>query len=103
MATTETFWKDLLARLPCLLVARVPGTCAGRVHSHHVATGSGKRSPYGMVRLCHEHHEGSSGLHGMGPKAFVRAYRVPGEREEGLWVWQAEDLATFLRYRVRLP
>lgn len=59
---------------------------------HHVAEGSSKRSDYGTVALCPEHHLGKSGLHGMGVPAFCKLYRVPNESEYGLLVWQAEDM-----------
>jgi hypothetical protein len=82
-----------VAESGCLIGNRALGQCEGRNEVHHVAEGSGQRSDFGTVCLCSEHHRGSSGLHGMGVKAFVRLYRVPGEIEYGLLVWQAEDLA----------
>ena len=60
---------------------------------HHVAEGSGLRSDFAVAGLCPEHHRGQSGLHGMGVKAFLKLYRVPGETEYGLLVWVNEDLA----------
>lgn len=53
-----------------------------------------------MVPLCHSHHQGRAGLHGMGTKAFIRLYRPPGENEYGLIVWMCEDLSKFLRDRM---
>lgn len=100
MTVSEAFWKMLLAELPCVLAARVPGTCEGRVHNHHVAEGSGKRSTFAMARLCWGHHEGPAGLHptvgGRGTREFIRLYRPPGDSEYGLLVWQMEDLAAYL-------
>ena len=32
-------------------------------------------------------------LHGMGPKAFIRLYRPPGDSEYGLLIWLLEALA----------
>ena len=60
---------------------------------HHVAEGSSKRSPFAVAPLCPEHHQGKTGLHGMGAKAFAIRYGVPWDREEGLLVWVNEDLA----------
>ena len=60
---------------------------------HHVAEGSGLRSEWALVPLCHEHHVGKSGFHGMGTKGFCSLYHVPGESEYGLLVWLLEDWA----------
>ena len=35
---------------------------------HHVAAG-----------LCHEHHQGDTGIHGMGVKAFCRLWKLTNE------------------------
>jgi hypothetical protein len=48
---------------------------------------------YGLVPLCHEHHVGGAGLHGMGSKNFLRIYRPPGDSEYGLLIWTIEDVA----------
>lgn len=91
-------WRDLVGGLSCLLCSRgFPGR--GRVELHHVAEGSGLRSDFGMVPLCHEHHAGKAGLHGMGPKAFLRLYRPPGESEYGLLIWLNEDLMRALPWK----
>lgn len=76
----------------CCIGNRGLGACAGRVTIHHVAEGSGLRSDFAVAGLCEEHHQGQSGLHGMGTKAFIRLYRLPGESEYGLLVWTAEDI-----------
>ena len=55
---------------------------------HHVI-----RSPFAVVGLCWGGHQGPAGLHGMGPKAFCRLFRPPGETEMGLLVWANEDIA----------
>lgn len=97
MTVAEDFWKSLIARLPCAVMRHAPGTCSGRVHLHHIAEGSGVRSTFAMVPLCEAHHQGGAGLHGMGPKAFIRLYRPPGESEYGILVWMLEDLSNLLR------
>jgi len=96
---TETFWKWLLAQLPCVICSRFEYSGV-KPSLHHVAPGSSKRSVFGMVPLCHPHHQGPAGFHGMGGKAFLRMYRPPGESEYGLIIWTLEDLATYLRPRL---
>jgi hypothetical protein len=84
---------DKVARAGCVIGNRRLGQCNGRVHCHHVASGSGVRSDFATVGLCEEHHQGPAGIHGMGTKAFIRLYRPPGDSEYGLLVWVNEDLA----------
>jgi hypothetical protein len=85
-------WRNNLAQIGCV-VGRRHGGCEGGVQLHHVAEGSGIRNDWALVPLCHEHHQGQSGLHGMGSKNFIRLYRPPGETEWGLLAWLNEDLA----------
>jgi hypothetical protein len=92
MANAKAKWRNQLASLMCV-VGRRHGGCEGRLNLHHVAEGSGLRHDYGLVPLCHEHHQGQAGLHGMGTKNFIRLYRPPGESEYGLLCWLLEDLA----------
>lgn len=60
---------------------------------HHVAEGSGLRSWFAVAPLCYEHHEGSTGLHGLSVPIFCARYRLPNENEYGLLTWVNEDLA----------
>lgn len=84
-------YMDLVARAGCVICTRFENTSTAP-ELHHVAEGSGVRSDYMVVGLCPEHHRGPTGLHGMGPKAFLRFYRPPGESEYGLLGWVAEDI-----------
>ena len=78
--------------MQCLICRRL-GTQSAGVVLHHVAEGSGLRSPWALVPLCPAHHIGEAGIHGMGSKAFLRLYRPPGDSEFGLLVWLLEDMA----------
>lgn len=89
---------DLVARAGCVLGNRGLHVCEhlngdARIHVHHVALGSGKRSDYATVGLCWGGHQGPGGIHGLGVKAFIRLYRPPGESEYGLLIWATEDMA----------
>lgn len=94
MATAaEGRYLALIASMRCLICVRWPANATGQASEvHHIASGSGKRSHFATAPLCPEHHRGSAGLHGLGTKAFVSMYRVPGETEYGLLVWVNEDL-----------
>ena len=86
-------YRERVRQAGCVIGNRGLGACSGEREVHHVAEGSGVRSDFAVSCLCREHHQGQSGLHGMGTKAFIRLYRLPGESEYGLLVWQTEDLA----------
>ena len=85
-------YRDRLAQMQCVVCSHISPGRFFQVELHHVAEGSGLRSDWALVPLCQEHHRGSSGLHGMGTKAFIRLYRPPGDSEYGLLVWLLEDL-----------
>ena len=56
-----------VAQLPCAICG-VYG-----VHVHHIRTGIGmgrRASDFDTLPLCPEHHQGKSGIHGMGRKAW---------------------------------
>jgi|SRR5688572_10134273 hypothetical protein len=92
MTNARAHWRNMLAGLRCV-VGKRHGGCKGGIQLHHVAEGSGLRHDYSLVPLCHEHHQGGSGLHGMGSKRFLMLYQPPGESEYGLLVWMLEDIA----------
>ena len=58
---------DKVASLPCAICG------AYGVHVHHIRTGIGmgrRASNFDTLPLCPEHHQGKSGIHGMGRKAW---------------------------------
>lgn len=95
----ERYYMGLVARLGCVVCTRLGhGHVPAQVH--HVAEVSGVRSHFSVAPLCPEHHDdqrAGTGFHGMGTERFCKLFRVPGEREWGLLVWTAEDLAQHLR------
>lgn len=96
------FWKSVLAQLACVVCKRHVPTGV-RPSLHHFAEGSGHRSVFALVPLCEPHHQGPRGLHGAGAKAFCETYRPPGDREHGLLIWVIEDVAEWLRFKLRSP
>lgn len=47
----------------------------GQSSLHHLRTGGWGKGDYKtLIPLCPEHHRGQTGVHGMGTKAFDRAY-----------------------------
>lgn len=67
-----------VAALGCLLCRRL-GYHGTPAEVHHIRTGTGvgrRAADTETIPLCPEHHRGATGLHGMGRKAFERAYGV---------------------------
>jgi len=67
-----------VANLGCCLCRRLGyGQTPAQLHHIREGQGMGQRADDVLViPLCHEHHQGATGLHGLGVKAFERAYRV---------------------------
>lgn len=46
---------------------------------HHIREGQGmsqRASDYLVIPLCREHHQGDSGIHGLGTRGFEARYKV---------------------------
>lgn len=73
--------KDYMGRvagLGCILCHQL-GYGETPAEVHHILD-SASRSGWLTVPLCPEHHRGANGFHGMGQRAFERAYKL-GEVE----------------------
>jgi len=71
-------YKRRVFELGCV-ICRILGLGRTPPHLHHPRTGVGaaRRAPDDdVIPLCPEHHQGTTGLHGMGRKAFERLYGV---------------------------
>jgi hypothetical protein len=68
--------KDALAQLGCMVCRRIyPHLAPGPVQLHHRRGGGwGKGDHRTLIPLCHEHHVGDSGVHGLGTKGFEKRY-----------------------------
>ncbi len=70
--------------LPCEICVEFFGvdpepqtSCVSDAHHPRAGTGAGRKAPdTDCIALCKEHHQGNTGIHGMGGKAFVRHYGV---------------------------
>lgn len=61
---------DKVARQGCVLCA-VLGYGESPAEIHHIRRNGGKRTDAPVIGLCPEHHRGSTGVHGLGRKAFA--------------------------------
>jgi hypothetical protein len=78
-SATEKRYLARVAALRCVLCAHLGLAQEGRTHCHHIKEGSGigQRSQHWLsVALCYEHHQGSSGLHGLGTRGFSTRYKM---------------------------
>lgn len=69
---------ERVASLPCVLCKRL-GVATYGVHVHHIREGQGaaqRASDYLTLPVCPEHHQGSSGIHGLGRKGFYARYKL---------------------------
>ena len=67
-----------VAALGCVLCRHL-GFGHSPAHVHHVREGQGmsqRASNYLTIPLCPEHHQGATGIHGLGTKAFERLYKL---------------------------
>lgn len=58
---------------------RLYGAENHEVQVHHIRDGAGaaqRSSDFLTVPLCWEHHQGSSGVHGLGVKGFYTRYKI---------------------------
>lgn len=76
MTKAELIHKGKLAQLGCMCCKRLHGEHEpGPVELHHLRTGGWGKGDYKtLIPLCREHHQGNSGVHGMGTKGFDKHY-----------------------------
>ncbi len=98
--TPERYHMDRVAQCGCIVCRRAGFGWVPCV-VHHVASGSGERSDFATAGLCPGDHVGPLSIH-KAKERFLKVHRVPWEIEEGLLVWQAEDLALLAMGRLPL-
>jgi len=76
MTKAERQHLSRLADLGCVLCRRLGlGETPAAIHHIREGQGMGQRaSHFEAVPLCPEHHQGASGIHGLGRRAFERRY-----------------------------
>ena len=70
---------ERVAALPCVLCAHMGLGIKYGVEVHHIREGQGaaqRADDMLTVSLCKEHHQGASGVHGLGRKGFYRQYKL---------------------------
>lgn len=64
-----------VAAIGCLICRDVLGIKDSPAQVHHLFD-TASRSDFLTVPLCEYHHKGAGGFHGMGQRAFERAYKL---------------------------
>lgn len=85
MSAAGDRYRKLVKRLPCCVcvlffgMSTEPWPEPTASDAHHPRTGAGagrKNADEECIALCKEHHQGSTGVHGLGRKAFERKWGV---------------------------
>ena len=79
MSAASSRYMGRVASLPCVLCTHLDLPQEGRTFVHHVKEGAGigqRSQDWLTIALCHEHHQGASGVHGLGTKGFYTRYRL---------------------------
>lgn len=69
---------DRVARLGCVLCRHLGyGITPAAIHHPRFSEGMAQRASHFLaIPLCHEHHQGATGLHGLGTREFERRYKL---------------------------
>lgn len=63
-----------VASLPCVACRLILGRRVPSEQVHHIESVRDEASDYLTVPLCHEHHQGSGGIHQLSRRGFARTY-----------------------------
>lgn len=74
MTTAAQYIQNVRA-LPCV-VCRLMGLAQSTPTAAHHIGDTASRSDWLVISLCHEHHQGATGFHGLGERAFNRRYNT---------------------------
>ena len=64
---------DRVAQLPCVICLYKLGQNNTGVHVHHVTV---PRDDFAVAPLCPEHHQGSTGVHGLHRRGFEMMWKL---------------------------
>lgn len=72
-------WIQRIKEHGCILCWYLGYGCTPNPDAHHVREGQGtgqRAQDHLAVPLCKEHHQGKSGLHGLGTRGFYQRYKL---------------------------
>jgi hypothetical protein len=65
--------KDRVAQLPCIVCLYKLGIETKPVSVHHITVPA---DDFAVAPLCYEHHQGSTGVHGLHRRGFERMWKL---------------------------
>lgn len=73
-----TSYKSRVASIGCILCRHLHlGETPAQLHHPREGQGGAERaSDWLVIPLCYEHHQGQSGFHGLGTRAFEARYKL---------------------------
>jgi len=69
-------YHERVASLPCVICKFKLGVTTYPVSVHHAGD---NRDDWYVAALCHEHHQGATGVHGLRRRGFCMKWHIPGE------------------------
>lgn len=78
-SSQERKYLERVAALGCVLCRHLSQRQFSATQVHHIKEGQGlsQRAEHWLtIPLCHDHHIGANGLHGLGTKGFYTRYKL---------------------------
>lgn len=78
-SAAEAKYMSRVASIGCVLCRHLGMPQSSQVTLHHIKEGQGlsQRAEHWLtVPLCHDHHLGANGLHGLGTRGFYTRYKL---------------------------
>lgn len=91
MTRAESLHMERVAGLPCVICYFKLGQQTYSCEAHHNGEAS-DRDNWATVPLCHEHHQGPTGIHGLHRRGFYKFWKIS---EQWLLARTNELLAKF--------
>lgn len=79
LTPVERAWLGHVKSVRCVLCVYLGFTQKGGTAAHHPREGVGlsqRGGHFTACALCREHHQGSTGIHGLGTRGFYRTYKL---------------------------
>lgn len=73
MSRASKHYMDRVRELPCIVCLYKLGFVTKPVSAHHVTVPA---DDYAVAPLCYEHHQGSTGVHGLHRREFKRMWKL---------------------------
>ncbi len=84
-------YMERVAGLPCVICWKRLGQRMYQGEVHHVGSAA-DRSDWAITKLCYEHHQGATGVHGLHRRGFERLWKA---NDIDLLAWTNEALEKF--------